>query len=313
MEHGGTTGSQWPGVRNPAKPVEGQESGKTLSRIGARSRRRSGREHGRPARGPRAERDLRSGDGRRPGSRSPAPDRARAYRRASTRTRILAKGREVLEELFPGPHRGAGRGRCAAGRPPVRPELAQRAASAQPRAPSDLLALCLSRPALEDYIRARVAALPKVEIRGGYEAVGLLATDDRGAVIGVRVVNGSGGPSGRPIWSSTRPAGATGARPGWPRSATRRRSRTPSGPASCTPLASTPRRPLPSGLVGVLTGVSPAYPYGAVLLPLEDDRWILTLAGLGDDIPPTDVERFRRSPNGCRSRICTTSWTTRSR
>jgi hypothetical protein len=29
-----------------------------------------------------------------------------------------------------------------------------------------------------------------------------------------------------------------------------------------------------------------------VLLPLEDDRWILTLAGLGDDVPPTDVDGF---------------------
>jgi hypothetical protein len=42
-----------------------------------------------------------------------------------------------------------------------------------------LVALSLSRPALEDYLRTRVRDLPNVDIRGGYEATGLLATADR--------------------------------------------------------------------------------------------------------------------------------------
>jgi hypothetical protein len=45
-------------------------------------------------------------------------------------------------------------------------------------------------------------------------------------------------------------------------------------------------------MLGVLTGVTPRYPFGAALLPMEGDRWILTLAGLGDDLPPTDEAGF---------------------
>ena len=52
------------------------------------------------------------------------------------------------------------------------------------------------------------------------------------------------------------------------------------------------RRPLPIGLAGVVTGVSPACPYGVALLPMEGERWILTLAGFSDDVPPLDVAGF---------------------
>jgi hypothetical protein len=48
--------------------------------------------------------------------------------------------------------------------------------------------LCASRPALEAYVRGRVAALPNVVISGRHEAVGLLTTDDRARVNGVRIL-----------------------------------------------------------------------------------------------------------------------------
>lgn len=36
----------------------------------------------------------------------------------------------------------------------------------------------------------------------------------------------------------------------------------------------------------------PAMPRGAVIFPIEGDRWLVTAAGIGDDRPPTDEEGF---------------------
>jgi hypothetical protein len=55
-------------------------------------------------------------------------------------------------------------------------------------APSDLLILTVSRPALEDYVRERVRQLPNVRLHGGHEAAGLLTTADRRAVTGIQLV-----------------------------------------------------------------------------------------------------------------------------
>jgi 2-polyprenyl-6-methoxyphenol hydroxylase-like FAD-dependent oxidoreductase len=42
---------------------------------------------------------------------------------------------------------------------------------------------------------------------------------------------------------------------------------------------------------------------GAVLYPIENDRWMLTLGGLGDDRPPTDEEGFLEFTRGLRSPV----------
>lgn len=206
---------------------------------------------------------------------------------------ILARGREVLEELFPGlTDELAGVGALPVD---LHNDLAwHNGPRPLTRAPSDLLALCVSRPALEDYIRARVGHLSNVEIRGGLEAVGLLTTDDRGAVTGARVVATGGGEPEELTADLVVDATGRGCR----------------GAAWLAQLGyDTPvedsvkvglgyatreyeRRPLPSGAMGVLAWMSPAYPYGSFLLPLERDRWILTVAGLGDDLPPIDVAGF---------------------
>jgi 2-polyprenyl-6-methoxyphenol hydroxylase-like FAD-dependent oxidoreductase len=205
---------------------------------------------------------------------------------------ILAKGREAVEELFPGLTADL----ADAGAVPT--DLADLHWHNGPRPmrrqPADLLALGLSRPALEDYIRARVRALPNVELRGGFEAVGLLATPDRSTVVGATVVDPVGG------HTEELPADLVV-------DATGRGNR---GPVWLRRLGYDPpdedvvkagimyatreyrRRPLPSGLAGVVTGVSPACPYGVALLPMEGDRWILTLAGFSHDVPPVDDHGF---------------------
>jgi 2-polyprenyl-6-methoxyphenol hydroxylase-like FAD-dependent oxidoreductase len=205
---------------------------------------------------------------------------------------ILAKGREVLEDLFPG----------------LTAELTDAGAltfdlhndviwfnghGPLSRAPSDLLGLSLSRPALEDYIRRRVRELPNVDLWGEHEAVDLITTADGSVVTGVTVVALA---DARQDIMADLVVDATGRG---------NRSTTWLGrlgydlPAEDSVKAGIVyatreyvRRPLPSGSAAVITLLSPACPYSAVLLPMEGDRWILTLVGIGDDIPPTDVEGF---------------------
>ena len=207
---------------------------------------------------------------------------------------VLAKGREVLEELLPGLTDDL----AAAGG--LRMDLHDDVAwfnGPQPiiGGPSDLLALGLSRPALEDYVRGRVGQLSNVELLGGYEAVRLLANADRGAVLGVRIVAVDGADE-RDL-AADLVVDATG--------------RSNRGPTWLAQLGYEPAREevvnadvvyatrvyrrrssLPSGRAAVLTGISPEYPYGTVVLPMEDERWIVTTAGFGDDLPPTDVDGF---------------------
>jgi 2-polyprenyl-6-methoxyphenol hydroxylase-like FAD-dependent oxidoreductase len=206
---------------------------------------------------------------------------------------ILAKGREVLEELFPG--LTADLTAVGALAVDVVNDLNWHSGpDPLSREPSDLTALALSRPALEDYIRGRVAALPNVDIRGGLEALALLSTADRATVTGAQLFAIDG--SGAEDLAADLVVDATGR---GNRGMTWLTELGYEVPAEDTVKAGISyatreyqRRPLPSGLLGVLTGVSPDYPYGAVALPMENDRWIVTAIGFAHDQPPTDVDGF---------------------
>ncbi|MET7420228.1 FAD-dependent monooxygenase [Dactylosporangium sp. NPDC005555] len=209
---------------------------------------------------------------------------------------LFAKGREVLEDLFPGLTDEL----VAAGALTVDIHNGfawHNGPRPMARAASDLIVLAVSRPALEDYLRARAGKLAGVEIRGGLEATGLLHAPAAGTVTGVRVVVMGAGPGGA----------TQDLRADLVVDATGRGNR---GTTWLTELGYTPpeqdsvmagvvyatreyeRGPLAGGMLGVLTGVTPEYPFGAALLPMEGDRWILTLAGFGDDPPPTDEAGF---------------------
>src|SRR5215218_404215 len=91
---------------------------------------------------------------------------------------LLARGREVLEELFPGltdelVAQGALYGDI---------QLHGRWYNEGVRlrqAPSGLNSLSISRPLLEGQVRRRLAALPNVSIVDGCDVAGLVATPDR--------------------------------------------------------------------------------------------------------------------------------------
>ncbi|HEY1487846.1 MAG TPA: hypothetical protein VGF84_17195, partial [Micromonosporaceae bacterium] len=208
---------------------------------------------------------------------------------------ILAKGREVLEEFFPGLTANL----AAAGATPIDIPYDLVWYTGQTRlagAPSELLGLSVSRPALEDYIRGRVRALSNVTVRGAITATGL-RTDVSGAVDGVRIVGPDGGDEQE--LDADLVVDATG-----------RGNRAKTWMAElgyAAPIEETVQadiayatrwyvrdEPLPSGRVGLVTAMSPDNPYGAVLLPMEGSRWILTLFGIGADNPPTDPDAYDR-------------------
>lgn len=156
--------------------------------------------------------------------------------------------------------------------------------------------LYASRPLLEATVRARVLALPNVRVIDRCDVIGLTATADQRRVTGVRVrrdapgsaeetlraglvVDASGRGSRSPVWLED----LGYARP------EEEEVRVKVG------YASRMYRRLPehgNGALSVaITPVPPSRRMG-IMLAIEDDRWLLTLAGGQGDHPPTDPQGF---------------------
>ncbi|GAA2457428.1 FAD-dependent oxidoreductase [Streptomyces macrosporus] len=226
--------------------------------------------------------------------RDTLPD-APAARRGVPQSRhlhvLLARGALALDELFPG----------------FLDELTAAGASRADtqgdahwyldghlvcRAPSGLIAYGASRPLVEHQIRARVAALPNVEIVGPAEVLGPVTTPDRGRVTGVRVrpradgaeetvldadlvVDASGRGSRAPAWleelGHARPA-STRVRADVVY-VTRRFRRDPR---------------LLDGRASAAFVPFPRLPRGGAVLAEEHDRFAVVLTGQFGEEPPTD-------------------------
>lgn len=204
---------------------------------------------------------------------------------------LLARGREAMEELFPGFTDEI----VGAGAPLVDIQsgirwitdgrmLAQR--------PCGLMALGASRPLLEARMRARVFAMPKVKVVDGCEASELLGSARDGRITGVRLLrNGEEGKGEELSADLVVDATGRGARgPKWLE-------------ALGYPVPETDKVEI--GLVyttrfyrrepGVMTtnsAMSPAYPRVGAMLAQEDDRWIVTLGGILGDAAPLDHEGY---------------------
>ena len=105
---------------------------------------------------------------------------------------LLARGLQVLEELFPGLT-----AELVAGGAPVGDMLGNTRLTFGGhrfrQAPSGLTALCVSRPTLEAAVRRRVVALPAVRLLGERDVVGLTASRDNRRVVGARVIGRADG------------------------------------------------------------------------------------------------------------------------
>jgi 2-polyprenyl-6-methoxyphenol hydroxylase-like FAD-dependent oxidoreductase len=206
---------------------------------------------------------------------------------------LLARGADALERLAPGltgelVSAGApvadwgARGRLTFG--------GHRLA----RAPLGRQSVAPSRPLLETHLRRRVAALSGVTVLDGCVAVAPTTSADHGRVTGVRV-RSHDGPDQRRLAADlvVDCTGRATRTPVWLRDLgydppVTEEVRVDLRYASCH------YRLPPDGLdgdVALICGATPGAPRGGSMHRIEGDRWIVTLAGLGES-PPTDPAGF---------------------
>lgn len=210
---------------------------------------------------------------------------------------LLARGHDVLEELLPGLTADLlNAGSVVFDQLDDAVWMASGRKLAQ--APSDLRALAVSRPTLEDYIRDRVGKLPQVVIRGSQEAANLLTSSNFDTVTGVELVDLEVGTHHELPAALVVDATGRGNR-----GSTWLTELGYSHPVEDTikaTIAYSSRQyarsgPLPSGALAIAgVVISGEFPQGVGVLPMDGARWMVTLIGLDDNRPPTDVEGFNR-------------------
>ena len=208
---------------------------------------------------------------------------------------LAARGQQILEELFPGLT-----DELVAEGAPVGDMLTDArlylGGHRLHQARTGLMLLCASRPFLEGHVRARVRALPNVHLLDRCDVVGLAATPDGGRVTGVRVLRRADGSAEEvPAADLVVDASGRGSRtPAWldalgyPRP---ERDEVQIGLGYATRTYRLPPDAL-AGAIAVLAAATPDLPRTGALQRLEGDRWMLTLAGILGDHPPTDPNGF---------------------
>jgi 2-polyprenyl-6-methoxyphenol hydroxylase-like FAD-dependent oxidoreductase len=205
---------------------------------------------------------------------------------------LLARGREVLEDFFPGltdelVGRGAQTADLQSG---FRWVNAGRTICPQP---SDLLGLAVSRPLLEARVRARVLGLPSVRLVDGCDATGLTATPDGGQVTGLRIRRrgADGAEQDLPADLVVDATGRGSRGPGW-----LEQLGYPGPPVDEVHIglayASRWYRRHPDAPDGAAIAATPEVPRGGVMIPQEGDRWIVSIGGILGDAAPLDHDGF---------------------
>ena len=210
---------------------------------------------------------------------------------------LLPSGAGILEELLPGLL-----AELATGGTPVMSDFSQTHASfgghllCNAAAPVPGAILQPSRPYLEGHVRARVRALPNVEIIDQCEAVGLATAASQDRVTGARILRRADGGGEETLAADlvVDATGRTGRTTAW-------LSALGYDPPVETQLrvhikyASRVLRLRPGALgetKQVLIGAQPGRPRGMGMFAVEGDRWILTVFGYAGQHPPTDLEGF---------------------
>jgi len=207
---------------------------------------------------------------------------------------LLGRGREIMEQMLPGLEADLlehGTLKIDAGRAT---QIRFKTGWAK-RIDSGLEAFSMSRPLLEGRVRARVLKSTKITVREGYNVVGL-TTNATGAINGVQLRQRGG--QEIDVLRANLVVDASG-----------RAAKTPDWLAQLG--YERPEETTIDAFVGYATRwyempedfahewellwiqpVPPVLSRGGLILPVEGNRWQVTLFGIGKDYPPTDDEGF---------------------
>lgn len=206
---------------------------------------------------------------------------------------LMARGRQIMEGLFPGLEDDL------VDHGTLRFDMAQDAqirfkGGWANRIFSDLTVFSMSRPLLEGLVRARVLANPFITVREGYDVLGF--TNYGGMVTGVQlrqrgtqetsflsadlVVDASGRASKTPEWLEAI---------GFPKP---EETVIDAFVGYATRWYEIPANADPDTQAMWVQSVPPVLPRGGIILPIEGNRWQVTLFGVGKDYPPTDDAGF---------------------
>jgi 2-polyprenyl-6-methoxyphenol hydroxylase-like FAD-dependent oxidoreductase len=209
---------------------------------------------------------------------------------------LLAAGLNVVERLFP----GAAEELVAAGVPSGDVLGNIRFCANGHRllqAPTGMTALSFSRPYFENYLRAKVFALPGVEVRGGTDIVGIDADASRSRVTGALVQRRDGG-CGVETIAADLVVDATGRGSRAPRWLDALGYERPRQEQLHVDLAYVSRHykvdpALLDGDIAIIIGPSAAAPRGGAVMLQEAGRAVITLFGILGDHAPLDDEGYR--------------------
>lgn len=212
---------------------------------------------------------------------------------------LLTRGQRVLEQFFPGLQAEL----SAAGAPTV--DWTADCASFGlagwiTRFPSGLVSQACTRDLLEYAIRHRLMQNPRIHWRQGWEATGLMPNQSGDGVAGVYLRSRC--PGGHAADTETIQASlvvdATGYNshaPEWLTSlgyAEPKQTVIDSSLGYASRLYQRPQDSHTDWKVLLLRSNSPNEHRNGIIYPLEGDRWIVTLGGVGSDHPPNDEEGF---------------------
>jgi 2-polyprenyl-6-methoxyphenol hydroxylase-like FAD-dependent oxidoreductase len=208
---------------------------------------------------------------------------------------LLARGQQILEELFPGFTAGT----TAAGVPTGDLGELRWYFNGRRLEPANTGLICVSadRPVLESHVRARVAKLPNVSFRERWDILGLTTTPDHNRVTGVRlqrqtkrsieetveadlVIDATGRGSRTPAWF---------AELGYRRPD---EDRVKIDLTYTTRHYRLPDESILNGDLSINPVSTPSHPRGAFFSRIENGRCILSLTGVLGDSAPTDPEGF---------------------
>jgi 2-polyprenyl-6-methoxyphenol hydroxylase-like FAD-dependent oxidoreductase len=206
---------------------------------------------------------------------------------------LLARGRTVIEDFFPGwtdevVASGGARGDIAGDVNWIGHGVTIKSA------PSELVGLLASRPVLEGHVRRRLMALSNVRMIENCVVQGLIADDQRSTIKGVRARVGNGAEQTMAADLVVDASGRGSSSPAWLEGigfAKPEEEKIEIGIGYTTRIYRRHPADLGGKLAAIVAGSGPNWRSGAILYQAED-RWIVSIGGYFGDHAPDDDQMY---------------------